>query len=96
MRCNGVAWAVLAAEVGECEVQQRRVRFKQHSGWCKLVGDRVSPFPLRLGDIMVGWIKKVLLVLGIAFVVFYLFTRPEAAAEAIRTFFGAFESIARF
>ena len=45
---------------------------------------------------MVGWIKKVLLVLGIAFVVFYRFTRPEAAAEAIRTFFGAFESIARF
>ena len=42
---------------------------------------------------MVGWIKKVLLVLGIAFVVFYLFTRPEAAAEAIRT---SFESIARF
>ena len=42
---------------------------------------------------MVGWIKKVLLVLGIAFVVYYLFTRPEAAAEAIRAFFGAFESV---
>ena len=52
--------------------------------------------PLRLGDIMVGWIKKVLLVLGIAFVVYYLFTRPEAAAEAIRAFFGAFESVVRF
>jgi len=32
---------------------------------------------------MVGWIKKVLLVLGIAFVVFYLFTRPEAAAQGV-------------
>ena len=45
---------------------------------------------------MVGWIKKVLLVLGIAVVVYYLFTRPEAAAEAIRAFFGAFESVVRF
>ncbi len=45
---------------------------------------------------MVGWVKKVLVVLGIAFVVFYLFTRPEAAAEAVKTFFGGFEAIARF
>ncbi len=45
---------------------------------------------------MVGWIKRALLVLVAAFVVFYLFTRPEAAAEAVLTFFGAFESIARF
>lgn len=45
---------------------------------------------------MVGWIKKILIVLVAAFVIFYLFTRPEAAAEAVRTFFGAFESIGRF
>ncbi|WP_185744154.1 hypothetical protein [Arachnia propionica] len=45
---------------------------------------------------MVGWVKKVLVVLGVAFVVFYLFTRPEDAANAVRAFFGAFESIARF
>lgn len=45
---------------------------------------------------MIGWVKKILIVLVAAFVVFYLFTRPEAAAEAVKTFFGAFESIARF
>ena len=45
---------------------------------------------------MVGWVKKILLVLLVAFVLFYLFTRPEAAAEAVRTFFGAFESLGRF
>ena len=43
-----------------------------------------------------NWIKKILLVLVAAFVLFYLFTRPEAAAEAVRSFFGAFESIGRF
>ncbi|NHB85987.1 hypothetical protein G7085_19485 [Tessaracoccus sp. HDW20] len=42
------------------------------------------------------WIKKILLILIVAFVLFYLFTRPEAAAEAVRTFFGAFESIGTF
>lgn len=45
---------------------------------------------------MVGWIKKILLVLLVAFILFYLFTRPEAAAEAVRTFFGAFEALGRF
>ncbi|MDO5091968.1 MAG: hypothetical protein Q4D79_00875 [Propionibacteriaceae bacterium] len=45
---------------------------------------------------MVGWLKKVLVVVGIAFVLFYLFTRPEAAAEAVKGFFGGFESIWRF
>lgn len=42
------------------------------------------------------WIKKILLVLVVGFVLFYLFTRPEAAAEAVRTFLGAFESIGTF
>ena len=45
---------------------------------------------------VVSWIKKILLVLVVAFVLFYLFTRPEAAAQAVMTFFGAFESIGRF
>ena len=43
-----------------------------------------------------GWVKKILIVLVAAFVVFYLFTRPEAAAEAVKTFFGAFEAIGTF
>ncbi|MEO7587733.1 MAG: hypothetical protein ABIS84_06855 [Arachnia sp.] len=43
-----------------------------------------------------GWIKKIVIVLVAAFVVFYLFTRPEAAAEAVKTFFSAFESIGTF
>lgn len=45
---------------------------------------------------MIGWLKKALLVLVAAFVLFYLFTRPEAAAEAVKSFFGAFEAIGRF
>lgn len=43
-----------------------------------------------------SWIKKILLILVAAFVVFYLFTRPEAAADAVKTFFGAFEAIGTF
>jgi hypothetical protein len=49
-----------------------------------------------LGGQVVSWIKRVLLVLVAAFVVFYLFTRPEAAAEAVKTFFGAFEALGTF
>lgn len=45
---------------------------------------------------MIGWLKKALLVLVAGFVLFYLFTRPEAAAEAVKTFFGAFEAIGVF
>ena len=45
---------------------------------------------------VVGWIKKILVLLVAAFVVFYLFTRPEAAAEAVKTFFGAFEALGTF
>lgn len=45
---------------------------------------------------MMGLLKKILIVLIAAFVLFYLFTRPEDAAEAVRTFFGAFEAIGRF
>lgn len=44
---------------------------------------------------MIGWIRKVPFVLGIASVVFCLLTRLEAAAKAIGTFFNTFESITR-
>ena len=47
-------------------------------------------------DAVIGWLKKALLLLVAAFVLFYLFTRPEAAAEAVKSFFGAFEAIGRF
>lgn len=56
-----------------------------------------SDFPeTRLEPKMMGLIKKILVVLVAAFVLFYLFTRPEDAAQAVRTFFGAFEAIGRF
>ena len=42
------------------------------------------------------WIKKILVVFVAAFVLYFLFTRPEAAAEAVKTFFGAFGSIGVF
>jgi hypothetical protein len=47
-----------------------------------------------------GWVKKILLVLVVGFVVFYLIQRPESAAGAVRTVFGAigmaFQAIVRF
>lgn len=45
---------------------------------------------------MGAWAKKAAIVLVVAFAVFYLFTRPEDAARAVRTFFGAFASIGKF
>ncbi|NNG18953.1 hypothetical protein HJ590_05075 [Naumannella sp. ID2617S] len=45
---------------------------------------------------MSGWIKKVLWFLVIGFCLFYLVTRPEDAAHAVRGFVGAFESLFRF
>lgn len=42
------------------------------------------------------WIKTILLVLVVGFALFYLFTRPEAAASAVKSFFGAFDAIGRF
>ncbi len=45
---------------------------------------------------MTAWVKKILLALVVAFALFYLFTRPEDAAAAVKTFFGAFGAIARF
>lgn len=49
------------------------------------------------GGVVVGaWAKKAAWLLVAGFVVFYLFTRPEDAAHAVKTFFGAFNSIVRF
>lgn len=45
---------------------------------------------------MLHWLRKVILVLAVAFAVFYLFTNPEGAAAAVRGFFGLFGSIATF
>ncbi len=45
---------------------------------------------------MTAWVKKIVLALVVAFALFYLFTRPEEAASAVKTFVGAFGAIARF
>lgn len=42
------------------------------------------------------WIKQVVAIAVLAFVVFFIFTRPEQSAQAVHTFFGAFESVYRF
>lgn len=45
---------------------------------------------------MPGWLKKAIWLVIVAFILFYVFTRPEAAAGAVRTFIGSFESVVRF
>jgi hypothetical protein len=50
----------------------------------------------RKGAVVSGWIKKAAWLLVAAFLLFYLFTRPEQAAAAIKTFLGAFDAIVRF
>lgn len=45
---------------------------------------------------MSKWIKTILIVLAVGFCLYYLFTRPEAAASAVKSFFGAFDAIGRF
>ncbi len=45
---------------------------------------------------MSKWIKRLVIGFAIAFVLFFVFTRPEQSAQAVRTFFGVFESIWRF
>lgn len=46
------------------------------------------------------WIKRIVLVLVVIFALFYLITRPEDAAAAVRGAFtaiwGAFQSLGRF
>lgn len=41
-------------------------------------------------------LKKALVILVVAFALFYLVTRPDDAAAAVKTFFGAFSSIGTF
>lgn len=41
-------------------------------------------------------VKKAIAVLIIAFVVFYLYTKPEAAADFLKFVFGIFDSVGRF
>ncbi|WP_197429910.1 hypothetical protein [Auraticoccus cholistanensis] len=43
-----------------------------------------------------SWLKKIAMILVVAFALYYLFTRPEDAAAAVRSFFGAFTSIGTF
>ena len=45
---------------------------------------------------MTKWIGRIIAVFVVAFVVFFVFTRPEQSAQAVQTFFGAFEAIYRF
>lgn len=42
------------------------------------------------------WIKTILLALVVSFALFYLFTRPEAAAAAVKSLFRAFDALGRF
>lgn len=37
----------------------------------------------------VPWVRKILLLLSVGFVLFYLIRRPESAADTVRTVFGA-------
>lgn len=43
-----------------------------------------------------SWLKKIVWILGIGFCLYYLITRPEDAANAVRGFFSAFGAIFRF
>ncbi len=45
---------------------------------------------------MTKWIKTVVLALLLAFGVFYLYTRPEAAADFVKMVFGIFDAVGRF
>jgi hypothetical protein len=52
------------------------------------------------GSNLMRWIRKILLAMVVIFAVFYLVTRPEDAASAVRNAFGAlanaFTSIIKF
>ncbi|HMR50275.1 MAG TPA: hypothetical protein PKE40_13180 [Arachnia sp.] len=45
---------------------------------------------------MIDWIKKIAIFLVAAFVLFFIFTRPEQAADVVRSIFDLFGSIATF
>lgn len=48
------------------------------------------------GGLVTKWIKTVVSALLLAFGVYYLYTRPEAAADFVKAIFGIFDSIGRF
>ncbi len=41
-------------------------------------------------------LKTALIVLVLAFAIYYLYTRPEAAADAVKAVLGMFDSLGRF
>ncbi|MDN5572181.1 MAG: hypothetical protein L0G22_13170 [Propionibacteriaceae bacterium] len=41
-------------------------------------------------------IRNIVTALLVMFLIFYLYTRPEAAADFVKTVFGVFDSIGRF
>ncbi|MFT4217633.1 MAG: hypothetical protein QM619_10695 [Micropruina sp.] len=45
---------------------------------------------------MSKWIKTIVVVLVVGFCLYYLFNRPEDAAMAVKSFFGAFDAVGRF
>jgi len=45
---------------------------------------------------VLSWLRKALVVVVIAFALYYLFTNPEGAAAAVRNFFSLFGSVATF
>lgn len=55
-----------------------------------------SPLQPTEGTTVKAFIQKAVLFLVIAFCLFYLITRPADAANAVRGFFGAFESLFTF
>ena len=44
---------------------------------------------------MTTWIKKILLTLVAAFLLYYIFTQPEESAQAVKTFFGGIARLFR-
>lgn len=42
------------------------------------------------------WIKTILLALVVAFAIYYLYHKPESAAQFVKTIFGIFDKLGRF
>ena len=42
------------------------------------------------------WLKTIVWTLVVMFAIYYLYTRPEAAADFVRTVFGMFDSLIVF
>lgn len=43
-----------------------------------------------------SWVKRIFWTLVVAFALYYLVTRPEDAAAAVRSFFGLFRAVGTF